>query len=45
MVFMAEQSINRGIIIKETHNEWIEKNSINLSSWIRKKIEEEIKNE
>jgi len=39
------KQITRGIVIEERHTEWIEKNSINLSSWIRKKIEEEINKE
>jgi len=37
--------VNQGIIIKPEHKEWIKRNSINLSSWIRKKLDKEIKQE
>jgi len=44
MVYMTEM-VNKGVVIRPEHKDWINKNSINLSSWIRKKIDQEIKQE
>jgi len=41
---MAEKVVTTIILRKEHHN-WIKNNSINLSAWIRKKIDEEMKKE
>lgn len=34
--------ITTTITLEERHKQWIDDNSINLSKWIRKKLEEEI---
>ena len=35
--------IQKSITIKEKHKKWLEDNSINLSRFVKKKIDEEIK--
>lgn len=35
----------RTVLIEDNHNEWIESNSINLSKYLRNKINEEISKE
>lgn len=37
--------IHKHITVGEKHEEWIEKKAINLSKWVRKKIEEEMEDE
>ena len=37
--------IHKTITIKQVHEDWIKENSINLSRYVQKKIEEELKNE
>lgn len=39
---MEEELINTSILITKSQKEYIERNSINLSDWVRKKLDKEV---
>ena len=44
-MYYTYNMIHKTITIKQIHEEWIEKNTINLSRFVQRKIDEELENE